>query len=832
MKTNISNKAKGLAKAVLPFCLFTLLPFATACSPEEYEGANEAGIPSVAGKDFSMTVDQETNQVLVSYPETPGIYPVWSFNGSTYSTLNNAGWQNNKKGTYTVSLRLGNRNGFSQGEVTKEFTFNETKASFTTELNRLSGKEWRIDHAEPAHLACGPVGGDGSGWWSAAPEEKKDFGVYDDRISFESDGLMGGTFTYNPGKDGLTYININSTIFDNGGATADFDTPTQPQTSTFELKKDDWTDVDGNVIETNYLLLGDNTLFPYISHDRQYQTPRFRIETLTASKLVLIYENEPDGIAWRFIFTSKEDKQEIDPNDPAFVNWVAVDSPENLGRDFNTKGQMKFWWADAGWSQIGDPQFTYAGGVYTITANDATTAEWQAQNSIQNVAMNIEAGQAYDISVKLVANQALGRFTFKVCDQNDDDNTLIYNGALTLDAGENLVQFANVKAQKGGADSGFGEAKLFIDLGGCPAGLEVKLSDIIIQKHEGAGGGGGFSWVDVNSADNIGAGFNSVGAMEFWWADGSWSQIGNPGFAFENGVYVITATENGGSEWQAQNSIHHVAMNIEAGQLYAVRATIEASQAVGRYTFKICDENDDDNTLVYNGGLSLEAGENIVELKGVKAQKGGADSGFSEAKLFIDLGGITPGTEIRLSDIIVQKYEESAPQPGGDNSPLSYDDAANMWKSVDDGSMFDKWDTWFADNSWTALPTQPEITHTGDTYELTLPEGMGGSQWQGQFHIDTKLTASASKKYDFQVTMETTADCPGVTFKLTDAGDTNFFLEERQDVPGNDEFVFTRKGLTLKEGSDATAIRMFFDFGGSPAGTHVAISKIVLKEAQ
>ena len=805
----------------------------TACSPEEYDGANETGIPSVAGLDFTMTVDQESNQVLVSFPETPGVYPVWSFNGgAAYSTLNNAGWQNNTKGTYTVSLHLGNRNGFSQGAITKEFTFNETKASYTTELNRLNGKQWRIDHAEPAHLGCGEYGGDGAGWWAAAPEEKKGTGMYDDRITFTSDGISGGTFTYDPGEDGLTYININSTIFDNGGATADFDTPTQAHTSTFQLMKDDWTDLEGNVTETNYMVLGDNTLFPYISADSQYRKPRFRIETLTASKLVLIYENQPDNISWRFIFTSKEDTQEVDPNDPAFVNWVAVDSPENLGRDFNTKGQMNFWWADAGWSQIGNPQFSYGGGVYTITANDATVSEWQAQNSIQNVALNIEAGQTYDISIKLTANQALGRYTFKVCEQNDDDNTLIYRGDLSLDAGENIVQFANVKAQKNGADSGFSEAKLFIDLGGCPAGFEVKLSDIIIQKHAGSAGGG-FAWADVNSPDNIGNGFNSVGAMDFWWADAGWGQVGNPGFAYENGVYVITATENGGSEWQAQCSIHHVAMNIEPGQLYAVRATIEASQAVGRYTFKICDEGDDDNTLIYNGGLSLDAGENIVEFKGVKAQKGGADSGFGEAKLFIDLGGITPGTEIRLSDIIVQKYDESAPQPGGgDNAPLDYNDAANLWKSVDDGSLFDAFGTWFADNNWAELGNQPAITHDGDTYELTLPEGMGGSQWQGQFHIDTKLTASASKKYDFQLTMETTADCPGITFKLTDDGDSNYFFEERQDVPGNDEYVFTRKGLTLKDGADAKAIRMFFDFGGSPVDTHVIISKIIFKEAQ
>ena len=805
----------------------------TACQPETYDGADQKAIPTVNDKDFTMVVDQETNQVQVSFPETPGVYPIWSFNGASYSTLNSSGYQNNKKGTYSVSLRLGNRNGFSQGAITKEFTFNETKASYATELNRLSGKQWRIDHAEPAHLACGQYGGDGSGWWNAAPEEKKGTGMYDDRITFESDGVSGGIFTYDPGEDGLTYININSTIFDNGGASADFDTPTQAQTSTFELKKDDWTDLEGNVTETNYLVLGDNTLFPYISHDRQYQAPRFRIETLTASKLVLVYENQPDGISWRYIFTSKEDTQEIDPNDPAFVNWVAVDSPENLGREFNSKGQMNFWWADAGWGQIGDPQFSYAGGVYTITANDATAAEWQAQNSIQNVAMNIEAGQTYDISVKLTANQALGRFTFKVCEQNDDDNTLIYRGDLSLDAGENLVQFANVKAQKNSADTGFKEAKLFIDLGGCPAGLEVKLSDIIIQKHENAGGGGGgFSWADVNSPDNIGNGFNSVGSMEFWWADAGWGQIGNPGFAFENGVYVITASDNGGSEWQAQCSIHHVAMNIEAGQQYAVRATIEASKAVGRYTFKICDEGDDDNTLIYNGTLSLDAGENIVEFKGLKAQKNSADSGFKEAKLFIDLGGIEPGTEIRLSDIIVQKYDENAGGGSQGGGAVDYNSAGNLWKAVDSGDAFISVTPWFANDGWSQI-ADPEWSHDGNTWSLTIPEGMGGSQWQGQFPINTTIATSQNDKYTFSCTILADQDCNGVTIKLTETDeggtkhDGNFYCADRHDVKANESYVYTITGATLPQ-NDAHALSLFFDFGGSPIGANIEISDIIL----
>ena len=135
------------------------------------------------------------------------------------------------------------------------------------------------------------------------------------------------------------------------------------------------------------------------------------------------------------------------------------------------------------------------------------------------------------------------------------------------------------------------------------------------------------------------------------------------------------------------------------------------------------------------------------------------------------------------------------------------------------------------ENPYTGNVTIPStVTHSGNTYEIDLPENIGTNQWQAQFHIDTKLTASASKQYAFQLVMEADNDLPQVTFKLTDSGDNNYFFEERIDVPGGEPFTLTRKGLTLKEGKDASAIRMFFDFGGSPGGTHVKISKIILKE--
>ena len=620
----------------------------TACSPDSFDGADQTKIPTVAGQDFTLEVDQEVNQIRVSYPETAGTYPIWIFNGATYSTLNNAGWSNAERGTYTVEMKLGNRNGISQGTVKKTFTFNETKVNYTSLLNRIAGKEWRIDNAEPAHLACGPYGGDGTGWWNAAPDEKKDFGVYDDRISFTAESNKGGSFTYNPGADGLTYINIGCTKWDNGGATADFDMPNQVQTSSFEFKRGTWTDAEGQVVDVDYLVLASNTFFPYISADAQYENPRFRIETLTASKMVLVYENEAGNISWRFILTSKEGEKKFEGFD--------ANSQYNMWKGITPV--MEFWYAP-GWAQIADPEFTDAGNDYTIVLPQATTDQWQAQVKF-HTDLTTSAANNYDFSAILNSDKDLNGATVKLV-LDGDDGVFYFTDRIDLKAGEDYIFW---KSDMPGID--MSKVMLVLDFGGCQENTTVNVRNIVLKNHadddgtvlptDGPDTPGAVTWADVNSADNLGADFNKIGTMQFWWADGGWSKIGDPQFSYNNGVYTIVATENGGSEWQGQCSIHNASVNIEAGQLYDIRVKMEASADLGRYTFKVCDENDDDNTLVYNGSLSLVAGEQYVEFVGVKAQKKGEDTGFQTAKLFIDLGGAPVGFELSLSEIIIQKH--------------------------------------------------------------------------------------------------------------------------------------------------------------------------------
>ena len=792
----------------------------TACSPDEFSGADPNGIPSVSGVDFNISVDQETNQMIATYTPQPGTYPVWILNGTTYSTLQEVGYNNPEAGTYTIDMKIGNRNGFSQGTISKTFTFNETKVDYSADFRRITGKEWRIANKEVAHMGCGPAGTAGTEWWSAQPNDKKDFGVYDDRITFTADNRKGGTYTYNAGADGMTYVNWG-TSFNPTGAEPDVDVALGNQTSTWSFEVYDWEDAEGNVTKQTYIQLGKNTLFPYISSNAQYENPKFRIETLTATKMVLVYDAPDRSISWRFILTSAADERLVEEQ------GFDANSDFNLWKGVTPDATFYF---APNWSpdRTADMQATYndKGNDYTITVPDAAFDRWQAQMHLHTTGVEISAANHYDFSCIFVADADIDGVTVKVTNEADNE-AIIDVDNISLKAGKEYVFW---KSDIEGKD--LSPVKIVFDFGHASGATTINVSNIVLKDHAnndgtivsegGEGGGEDKPTMDWNyeSGANLwkavddGTLFDAFG---YWFADDSWTALGTQPEATHNGdTYEITIPEGiGGSQWQGQFHID-TKLTASADKAYNFYFVMETDNDCPGVTVKLTDAGD--SNFFCEGRHDVKADEPFIfKLEGATLKEG---KDAEAIRLFFDFGGSPAGTHVKISKIY---FEEAV--------SLNYDDADNLWKGVDDGSVACEFGYWFADDSWTALGTQPVATRNGDTYEITLPEGMGGSQWQGQFHIDTQLTALAALAYNFQLVIEADNDCPGVTIKLTDAGDSNFFCEGRHDIKADEPYVYTLKGATLKEGTDATAIRLFFDFGGSPAGTKVKISKIVFKSA-
>ena len=440
------NKIFRLFCAGLVICSMSAIY--TSCSPDEFSGADPNGIPTMNGVDFQITVDQETNQMVANFTPAPGTYPIWILDGTTYSTLNEVGYKNDEAGTHTVELKLGNRNGISQGSIKKEYTFNETKIDYSADFRRITGKEWRIDNKEAAHMGCGEPGTDGSNWWAAKADEKKAFGVYDDRITFTAETRKGGTYTYSAGEDGMTYVNYKTKWAD--GATEDLDVALGNQTATWNFEERNWTDKDGKVTNQRYIRLSEKTLFPYISSDKQYEEPLFRVEQLTATKMVLVYEDPiKPTIAWRFIFTSKEGEKE-------FAGFDA-NSDYNMWKGITPS--MEFWYAP-GWTQIADPGFVDAGNDYTIDLPQATTDQWQAQVKF-HTDLTTSASSNYDFSAIFNSDKDLNGATVKLV-LDGDDGVFYFTDRINLKAGEDYIFW---KSDMPGID--MNKVMLVLDFGGC-----------------------------------------------------------------------------------------------------------------------------------------------------------------------------------------------------------------------------------------------------------------------------------------------------------------------------------------------------------------------------
>lgn len=385
-----------------------------SCSPDDFQGVDENGLPVAADAKVAVDVDQTTNQATFTL-DGKAVYPIWIMDWESskpYSTQNGLRKIFSKAGDYVLKYRVGNRNGFSQGIGSVTFHIDNSLVDYGMYFTMLDGKKWRIAKEEQGHLGCGEPGTDGLGWYSAAPDEKHGTALYDDVITFSSDG----TYTYSPGADGMVYANKGCTrLPGNPGDGNDFNSPAKEQTSHYTIEGR------GNDV---YLVLDDKTLFPYVSDDSQYDKPAFRIESVTGSKLVLVYDN--GSIAWHYVLTSKDEVKGFDGFD--------ADSEFNMFKGCTFTNE--FYYAP-GWNQIADPALTADGNSYTVSLPEATSDTWQAQVKFLTD-MRTSAASHYDFSCKLMSNTDHNNVTVKLV-KTGDDATYYFQETVSLKAYEEYV---------------------------------------------------------------------------------------------------------------------------------------------------------------------------------------------------------------------------------------------------------------------------------------------------------------------------------------------------------------------------------------------------------
>lgn len=638
MKTTLKYIALSMSAALM-----------AACSPD-YITPDQAKLPQAADFDVQVEVNQETNYVTFNMNNN-GIVPVWivsatdpidNANGSKVTGKNYAYTGNGlllrfrDEGKHTVEVKAYNAHGISVGSQMVEFTLNNTyrdpfdPAPYIKALSDGSTKTWEWNHTVAGHFGCGPFGGTGTEWWSAGAEEKKDWSLYDDKITFGADG----SYIYDPG-DGQLYVNANSGIKSEYATGEDYLVPWEKTTATYSVESN-WNDAG---VEEIYITLPKGTPMSYVADQTELDDPRYLVlESKPADmkkclKLVanLKTSGNPDGIAWHYEFV-KEGSAGGDVTDPLYgktsKTWV-LDSEANghigCGPD---QANAAGWWAagpneKAGFGLYDDEITFYADGKYVF--NPGADGKIYINKEVTAIGPGTTQSEDYDI------------------DWTVQESTYTLNGdVLTFPEGVVIGYVAN-------NESVTNPTYVITE------NTEDKL--VIVANFSG------ISWQyiykpkpDVFDVDGPGNFWKSASvSMTYWYTPSDWSGGLNPETETleNNGLKVVIPEGIGGNEWQGQ-TVFHTDIPMSASKTYDFCVTVEADQDIPAMTFKLAWEgNDNDHAAFYVNDFTVEAGEPAT----FKMESVVPDVDYDKVVLFVDLGRCAAGTTVTLTKICMQEHK-------------------------------------------------------------------------------------------------------------------------------------------------------------------------------
>ncbi|MDE6575434.1 MAG: hypothetical protein K2L84_08915, partial [Muribaculaceae bacterium] len=126
---------KKIYNCLALLCVALVMGVLGACSADKFDGVDPNGRPDANDIDVTVAVDQETNTYRLTLNNV-GYYPVWTVNvgaNPKVSTINGYTGVIAEAGTYYVEVRMGNRNGLSEGSKIYEIVIE----------NSLGGDEFK-----------------------------------------------------------------------------------------------------------------------------------------------------------------------------------------------------------------------------------------------------------------------------------------------------------------------------------------------------------------------------------------------------------------------------------------------------------------------------------------------------------------------------------------------------------------------------------------------------------------------------------------------------------------------------------------------------------------
>lgn len=794
-------------------------------------------LPEASSLDVVIDVDQATNYVTFSVKNT-ALVPMWIFgedkidgkaNKKYAYTGNGVSLRIREAGTHQVEVKAYNAHGISVGSKIVEYTLDNTyRDPFdpTPYMKAIAG-EWQWNSEVAGHFGCGEPGTDGTNWWSCGANEKADWSLYDDRMTFTADGV----YTYNPG-DGQVYVNKDSGFKNeyNTNDGNDYLAPIDEYTTSYTIENS-WNDAG---IEEIYLVLPEGSNLSYIPNPEALTSPRWRfLETKTSAikkKMSLVIDN--GGIAWKY----------------EFIPAVKVATPEELLAGTSAEGKVWVldtesrghlgcgesvenpagWWAAGANEKAGtglyDDEITfYPDGKYTYSSG----ADGKMYINWGVTAIGPNPGAEPDIDIEWP-------FT---------ESTYAFDGeTITLAANTPMVYVPSdhVWANPVFHVTAISETSLTVvaDNPGCYWQMIFKARDIQGPAGPTLNGTELPAEISVAQGDLIEVGNLNLDDI---WVDPDFFEVSGNALKFKAvaGDYHFSYDKN--AKW------------IKVVPMYnGAKATYENGKAL----WIIGDGGGKPTTDYLIGWNTGEAplpcaqiGENTYQITLAMKAEGGSVKVFGQADWGLEwtkdkYGTVTDNGFFHVPGDDGNIHTIEGTEPGYytftfvDNDGIldmtvdkvketvfdAADATHNMWLNKNLLSM-----SYYYAPGWAQI-ADPAVEEDGNSYVISLPEATT-DQWQAQVAFHTDMTSSAAKTYDFQCVLTSNQDHPGVTIKLVLSGggdnDNIFYFADRHPLKADEEYVYRMADMP---GIDMDKISLFFDFGGNAAGTEVNVRDVLFQE--
>ena len=825
------------------------------CTPEYIE-PDQTLAPNAENFDVTIDIDQETNYVTFTL-NNKGMVPMYIFGdqavdgkaNKTYAyTGNGISLRFRDAGTYSVEVKAYNAHGVSVGSKVYEFTLENTyRDPFdASPYMKALANTWQWDKETDGHFGCGSINAetgqattDGTDWWKCGPNGKDGVGLYDDTLTFTE----GGEYTYNPGDDGVVYVNWGMAAGGNypgnyANDEQDYQAPIEAFTCAYSIENN-WNAAG---IEEIYLVLEPGHNLSYIPHQTAIDNPRYRfLETNVGSirKTLSLVNEEPTengggGIAWKYQFVPfvhvAGPEELLAGTDAAGKVWVMdADAQGHLGCGDSVENPAGWWSAP--------PQDKAAYGMYDDEITFTPDGKY-IYNSGPDGLMYINWGVT-----KIGPNPG--------AEPDIDIEWPLTESTYTFD-GETITLAANTPMVYVPSDyvwdnpvfhvTEITETKLVVvaENPGCYWQMIFKARDIKAPAVA-------FDGQDV--AEGVGAELSlsqgqeiAVTGVNFAdaWIDPDFFEIVNDStlkFLAESGDYRV--------KWDGKWFKVVPMFNGEKATYDNGKALWIIGDGGGKPTV--------DNLIGWNTGEAplpcAKIGENTYRITLAMKAEGGSVKVFGQSDWGVEwtkdkYGVVTDNGLFHIPADDGNIHTIEGTEPGyytfffTDNDGILdmevkkakfgdqtiYDPAyeGNMWLNCNILEM-----TYYYAPGWAPIDNPGFEENGTNDYTITLPVATT-DQWQAQVAFKTDMTTSADKNYDFYVVLNSTMDHPGVTIKLVLDGDDNtFYFADRHALTAYEDYVYKVPNMP---GIDMSKINLFFDFGGCAENTVVNIKDILLQE--